>query len=79
MSDLFVLRNSDELAEWLANCNPGSCNVFSVDVRDLYYNIPHDELMKSVKLSITEDNDELKFCGSAGISVSSFLQILSFT
>nr|XP_054930737.1 uncharacterized protein LOC129386656 [Dermacentor andersoni]XP_054930738.1 uncharacterized protein LOC129386656 [Dermacentor andersoni] len=34
--------------------------------------------MISVKLCITEDNDELKFSSSCGVSVSSFLEILSF-
>lgn len=52
--------------------------MFSVDIQDLYYNIPQDELMNSLKLCITEDNNEQKFCSSSGVSVSSFLEILSF-
>uniref|UniRef100_A0A131YMF4 Tick transposon n=1 Tax=Rhipicephalus appendiculatus TaxID=34631 RepID=A0A131YMF4_RHIAP len=52
--------------------------MFSIDVEDLYYNLPHEALMHSVKLCITEDNDEMAFASGCGVSVGTFLEILSF-
>lgn len=50
--------------------------MFSIDVEDQYYSIPHDELMNSVKRCVTEENDEMDFINSCGVAVSAFLGIL---
>ncbi|KAH9382768.1 hypothetical protein HPB48_023327 [Haemaphysalis longicornis] len=50
----------------------------SIDVQDFFYTIPHYELMKSVKLYITEYNREVGFIQKYGLSVNSFIEILEF-
>lgn len=49
-----------------------------IDVQDLYYSMPFDDLLKSVRLCITEDNDEIRFSNNCGVSVNTFMEILSF-
>lgn len=78
VSDPCVVPNSEVLVSYLSTSNPGMCNFFSVDVQDLYYNIPHGPLLASVKQCITEDNDEMDFGNKCGASVSSFLELLTF-
>lgn len=75
--DPFNIPNSDELVSFLKLSNPGACQFFSIDVEDLYYSMPFDDLLKSVRLCITNENDGIKFRNSCGLSVSTFLEILS--
>lgn len=51
---------------------------FSMDVVDLFYSIPHAQLLTCVKACITEQNDECAFINSCGISTDSFLELLTF-
>lgn len=76
--DPFLVRNSEEVVKVLAERNPSDCYAFSVDVEDLFYSLPHDHLMRCVKETITEDNDEVSFRNNAGISIDSFLELLLF-
>ena len=76
--DPFRVSNSCVVVEFLANNNPGHCEAFSLDAEDLFYSLPHDQLMKSVKSCITEDNEELAFVNSSLVSVEAFLELLSF-
>lgn len=74
--DPFLVQNSKDLVYFLVNSNPGDCNIFSVDVEDLYYGIPYDALMESVKCCITEGNNELAFTSRS--DVCAFLKIISY-
>lgn len=78
VSDPFCVPNSEALVAFLTTSNPGTCNFFSVDVQDLYYNIPHGPLLTVVRKCITDDNDEIEFVNKCGISVGAFLELLSF-
>ncbi|CAN7937557.1 unnamed protein product [Ixodes hexagonus] len=64
--------------EFLKDNNPAGCSAFSIDVEDLYYSMPHDELMMSVKECIFERNDEMRFRTKSGTSAEGFLELLSF-
>lgn len=75
--DPLGIPNSEVVLSYLREENPGGCGAFSIDVQDLYYSIPHAELMKSVKMCICDDNDEVKFRNHSGTSVENFLEILS--
>lgn len=66
------------LVSYLSTSNPGRCNFFSVDVQDLYHNIPRGPLLSSVKHCIMEDNDETEFVSKCGISADAFLKLLTF-
>lgn len=76
--DPFIIPNSDELVNFLKVSNPGACGFFSIDVQDLYYSMPFDDLLNSVRLCITEDNDEIRFSNNCGVSVNTFMEVLFF-
>lgn len=75
--DPFFTHNSNDFVLSLVASNLGQCNMFSIDVEDLYYNLPHDALMENEKLCITEDSNEMAFSSACGVSVGAFLEILS--
>ncbi|KAH7972138.1 hypothetical protein HPB52_007826 [Rhipicephalus sanguineus] len=50
--DPFVLRNSDTLVQDLKMGLPGANYALSVDIEDLFYSVPHDELFVSVREAI---------------------------
>lgn len=78
VEDPYEMANSDGLVEYLASetvtCNGG----FSIDVKDLYSSLPHDSLMQCVRECITEENDEVVFQNTCGMTVESFLELLHF-
>lgn len=76
--DPFRVSNSEAVVKFLSTDSLSCHSAFSIHIEDLYYSIPHDELMACVKDCITQDNDELSFCLNCGTSVSSFLELLSF-
>lgn len=59
--DHFYVSSSDSVVNFLKTQNLGSRSAFSNDVEDMFYSLPHNELMKSVR-SCVVDNDEAKFC-----------------
>uniref|UniRef100_L7LXN4 Tick transposon n=1 Tax=Rhipicephalus pulchellus TaxID=72859 RepID=L7LXN4_RHIPC len=59
--DPFVIPSSDSVVQFLRNENPVGCKAFSIDVEDLYYAMPQDALLRSVKECICDLNDEVAF------------------
>lgn len=78
VNDPFHAKNSGVVVEYLNKCECSGVTAFSLDVVDLYYSLPHDQLLNSVEQCIVEDNDEISFRNSTGISTQSFLEILTF-
>ncbi|XP_040069744.3 uncharacterized protein LOC120842657 [Ixodes scapularis] len=76
--DPFVIPSSNAVVSYLSDSNPVGCTAFSIDVEDLYYSMPHDDLMRCVKECITDLNDEVAFRSQCGIPVEGFLEVLSF-
>lgn len=76
--DPLAICNSEAVVRYLRENKTKGCNAFSVDVQDLFYSIPHTELLKNVKLCICEDNDEVKFRNDCGVPVESFMEVLFF-
>lgn len=74
MPDPFILRKSDELVQFFKD-KPNIGYAFSVDVEDLYYSVPQHELLASVKACI-QQNAEISFQNTAGISSDNFLTLL---
>ncbi|XP_077552303.1 uncharacterized protein LOC144166640 [Haemaphysalis longicornis] len=61
INDPYMVPNSAEVVKSMGELDNGSLDAFSIDVEDLYYSMPHDALMSSVKKCITQDNDECAF------------------
>ncbi|KAM7283947.1 uncharacterized protein ISCGN_001052, partial [Ixodes scapularis] len=77
IQDPFKVVNSEEIVEFLRLKSNEIGTAFSIDVENLFYSLPHAQLLESVKTCI-EANGELSFRGSCGISTESFLELLYF-
>lgn len=71
--DPFLVRNSAEVAAYFSDREPVKC--ISVDAKDLFYNIPQDEVVSAVEESI-DCYGNIKFQSECGISVRDFLELL---
>lgn len=74
----FLVKNSETIIEYLENEHLANIGAFSIDVEDMYYSLPQNPLLVAVEECIKVDNDELAFRNCSGISVESFLELLSF-
>ncbi|XP_049513379.1 uncharacterized protein LOC125940825 [Dermacentor silvarum] len=77
IKDPFLVKNSNEVIEFLKAHADVGLKAFSVDVTDLYYSLPHDDLLRCVEECIDEYGS-VKFSCEAGISVDNFLEMLNF-
>ncbi|XP_040079191.1 uncharacterized protein LOC115318693, partial [Ixodes scapularis] len=75
--DPFRVANSEEIVEYLRLGGPEKRTAFSIDVENLFYSLPHDQLLTSVKDCI-EANGELAFRSSSGVPIESFMELLQF-
>lgn len=75
-NDPFFIKNSEEVVCYLSDVEQGGYRGFSIDIQDLYYSLPHDALLDSVKECIEQDNDEVSFRNRSGMSLEKFLEIL---
>lgn len=55
---------------------PGANFAFSIDVEDLFYSIPHDELLLAVR-DVIELSGPIAFQNDCGVSVDAFLELLT--
>lgn len=72
-NDPFLICGSEELVDYFNNCKPVTAT--SVDVIDLFYNIPHQAALKAVELSI-DFFGPVKFQNQCGVSCSNLLELL---
>ncbi|KAG0417981.1 hypothetical protein HPB47_005190 [Ixodes persulcatus] len=77
LSDPFLVRNSEAVVRSLRFEKYGHHEIFSVDVQDLFYSIPHPPLLAAVQ-SCIESNGELAFRNATGISIEDFLELLIY-
>lgn len=78
IDDPFRIRNSDEVITFLKGWDHDKkLQVFSVDVKDLYYTIPQAEILSAVNKHI-EKHGVIAFQNECGISADAFLELLSF-
>lgn len=68
--DPFLTKNSDEVFGFFRG-NHEIGNLFSVDVSDLFYSVPHPELLRAVKQCI-EDSGEATFVSKTEMSSAKF-------
>ncbi|XP_075543809.1 uncharacterized protein LOC142578296 [Dermacentor variabilis] len=76
IDDPFLVRHSGEVISFLKE-NEKGLKMFSIDVKDLYYSLPHDKLLLVVEECI-DDFEAVGFQNAAGVSVSGFLELLTF-
>lgn len=77
IDDPFLVRSSEEVVDFLKmNADVGflAC---SLDIKDLYYSLPHDKLRGCVEDCI-QGYGVLAFQNAAGVTVDDFLDLLSF-
>ncbi|XP_077516749.1 uncharacterized protein LOC144127710 [Amblyomma americanum] len=76
VDDPFKVKNSDEVIRFLKDTPKANLSAFSVDIKDLYYSIPQDSLLTSVRNCI-DRHGVIPFQNSSGLSVDNFLELLS--
>ncbi|XP_049524969.1 uncharacterized protein LOC119456673, partial [Dermacentor silvarum] len=75
--DPFLTKDSSAVIDFL-NVSDSEClTAFSVDIKDLYYSLPHEGLLSSVEAAIDE-HGAVPFSNTCGVSVARFLELLSF-
>ncbi|KAG0445303.1 hypothetical protein HPB47_017055, partial [Ixodes persulcatus] len=72
VDDPFLVRNSDEVVEFLNGTQP--INAFSVDVKDMFYNVPQQGALEAVEECV-DVYGSVKFQNQSGISTSAFLDL----
>lgn len=76
ISDPFSVTSSDCVVDFLREKQPVANSAFSVDIEELFYSVPHAELFLAVR-ELIEENGAVSFQNACGVSVDSFLQLLS--
>ncbi|XP_077551733.1 uncharacterized protein LOC144165834 [Haemaphysalis longicornis] len=77
IDDPFMVRNSGEIVDFLKLNSDKGFLACSIDIKDLYYSLPHKELLKSVEESIDRFGS-VRFQNAALVSVDGFLELLKF-
>ncbi|CAN7950250.1 unnamed protein product [Ixodes hexagonus] len=77
VGDPFRVANSEVVCDFIKVNEARRWSAFSVDVEDLFYSLPHDQLLASVRYCI-ETNGELGFRNSSGVALEDFLEMLHF-
>ncbi|XP_064479317.1 uncharacterized protein LOC135392540 [Ornithodoros turicata] len=75
IEDPFLVFRRSEVSDFLKGLSPGSGCVFSLDVKDLYYSLPQDELIEVVSEGI-DRYGTVRFQNEVGVDVSTFLAVL---
>lgn len=73
----FLIRNSDEVIDFLKDYSDRGFQVFSVDVKYLYYSIPHNDRLSAIWHTIDEFG-ATRFQNNTGLSSNQLLELLSY-
>ncbi|XP_072144907.1 uncharacterized protein [Dermacentor andersoni] len=76
VQDPYATKSSKDVVRFLEGCTSNGY-VFSVDVEDLFYSVPHDALFRSVRDAM-ESNGAVEFQNSSGVSIYNFMKMLEF-
>ncbi|CAN8022615.1 unnamed protein product [Ixodes persulcatus] len=77
VGDPFRVANSEVVCDFLIDNEAKKWSAFSVDVEDLFYSLPQDQLLASVRDCI-ETNGKLGFRNSSGLAMDDVLEMLQF-
>lgn len=78
VGDPFLLPNSAAVVKSKGELHNGTFEAFSIVVEDLCFSMPQEAVMNCVKNCIMHDNDDCSFTSMCGMSLNSFLELLSF-
>lgn len=70
--DPYRILHSQSLVDLLRDNNLADLCATSTDMEDLYYLLPHNELVESVKVCVTQHNDDMEFRLRSGLTVELF-------
>ena len=76
IDDPFLVKDSNDIIAFLSSNDKG-LNACSVDIKDLYYSLPHDTLLRCVEDCI-DNFGSVAFQNAAAVSASGFLELLGF-
>ncbi|XP_042143584.1 uncharacterized protein LOC121833932, partial [Ixodes scapularis] len=76
-NDPFLVRNSDDILDFLKDNSDKGFSACSFDIKDLYYSLPHDRLLTSVEHCIDRFGT-VAFQNQIGMREESFIEMLSF-
>lgn len=75
INDPFLIKKSDEVIEFFRQEFNTGLMAFSIDVKDLYYSLPHDALLTCIEECIDQFGG-VSFQNSTGMSARGFLDLL---
>ncbi|XP_064456860.1 uncharacterized protein LOC135367486 [Ornithodoros turicata] len=75
IEDPFLVFRPSDVSDFLKGLSPRSRCVFSLDVKDLYYSLPQDELIEVVSEGI-DRYGTVRFQNQVGVDVSTFPAVL---
>ncbi|CAN8005973.1 unnamed protein product, partial [Ixodes pacificus] len=75
VEDPYLVRTPSMVSDYLQQLPKGKVLAFSVDIKDLYYSLPHDSICETVNDGI-DRYGPLKFQNSVGIAAEDFLNLL---
>lgn len=75
IQDPFLVRNSEQVLDFFRSHEGQGLCAFSVDIKDLYYSIPHDALLSCIEECIDQQGP-IAFQNASGISVNGFIELL---
>ena len=74
--DPFLVRNSEEVINFMNVNHDERLQAFSIDVKDLFYSIPHEDLLRSVE-KVIDEYGVIRFQNEVGLSCGHFLELLT--
>lgn len=77
LDDPFIVTYSNMVLEFLDSVSDKCCQAFSIDVKDLFYSLPHNLILARVAKSI-DKYGSVALQNTVGISVCGFLELLDF-
>lgn len=75
IDDPFLVRSPTEVSDYLQQQCPTHVFGFSLDIKDLYYSLPHSELMEVVSEGI-DHYGSVRFQNASGVDANTFLDLL---
>lgn len=77
VDDPFAIKDSKEVVKFLSRHSMKSLDALSIDIKNLYYHLPQQDVLKCTDASI-DWLGSIVFQNAVGVPVTSFLELISF-
>lgn len=77
VNDPFLVKNSNDVLRFVSAQPDKNVRAFSIDTTDLYYSLPHDDILICVERAIDEYG-AISFQNETGLASKHFLELLQF-